>query len=269
MRRFFSTNSGHYEEWEYPYGMTYNCMVALVAQRYMYETGLTPEQHASAAVTLRRWAQLNPHARFRKDMTIEDVLNSRMVSTPLHMYECNVLCDGAHAFIVTSAEKAKSIAKKPPVYILGEGHGGLTHFSMVQKPDRDITRLGFDRATKMALEEAGVKLEDVDVAEIYGSYPTFDLMLFEEIGFCKRDEVGKLFLEGYCAPGGKMPVSTNGEIQQGHSGLGVGMATFIEGVRQLRGEAGERQVKDAKVALVTDAGGQIMDSHVTILGKEL
>jgi len=107
------------------------------------------------------------------------------------------------------------------------------------------------------------------VPEIYGSYPMLDLILFEEIGFCQRGEGGELFMEGYCAPGGKLPVSTNGEIQQGHCGAGVGMAILAEAVRQLRGEAGERQIKDAKIALVTDAGGQVMDSHVTILGKEL
>ena len=106
-RRFFSTNSGNYEEWEYPYGMTYNNMVALVAQRYTYETGLTDEERASLTVSLRRWAQLNPNARFRKNLTIQDVLKSKMISTPLHMYECNILSDGAGAFIITSAEKAK------------------------------------------------------------------------------------------------------------------------------------------------------------------
>jgi len=269
MRRFFSTNAGNYEEWEYPYGMTYNNMVALTAQRFMYETGLTDEQRASLTVSLRKWAQLNPHARFRKDLTIEAVLNSKMISSPLHTYECNILSDGAGAFILTSGEKARLIAKKPPVYILGEGHGGVTHFSMIQKSDKDFTRMGYDKAAKIAFEKAGLTVKDVDVAELYGSYPILDLMLFEDIGFCQRGEGGAMYLAGDTSPGGKIPVNTNGEIQQGHSGLGVGMSTFIEAVRQLRGEAGERQVKDAKIALVADAGGQIMDSHVTILGREL
>lgn len=201
-------------------------------------------------------------------MTIEDILNSKMVSTPLHSLECNVLSDGATAFIVTSAKKAKKISKKP-VYILGEGHGGVTHFSIVQKFDRDITRFGFDRAAQAAFKEAGITLKDVDVAEIYGSYPAIDLIHFEELGFAKRGEGYKYFLEGRTWPGGDIPISTNGEIQQGHSGLGVGMAVLVEGVRQIRGEAGERQVKDCKIALVTEVGGQIMDSHVILLGKEL
>jgi acetyl-CoA acetyltransferase len=269
MRRFFSTNSGHYEEWEYPYGMTYNNMVALVAQRYMYETGLTEEQRASLAVSLRQWAELNPHARFRKPMSVEDVLNSKMVSTPLHAYECNVLSDGAGAFILTRADRAASMGKKPPVYILAEGHGGISHFSMIQKPDKDFTRMGYDKAAKIAFEKAGITVKDIDVAEIYGSYPILDLIEFEDIGFARWGEGGAMYANGDTSPGGKIPVNTNGEIQQGHSGLGVGMATFLEGVRQIRGEAGERQVKDAKICLVADTGGQVMDSHVTILGREL
>jgi acetyl-CoA acetyltransferase len=269
MRRFFSTNSGHYEEWEYPYGMTYNNMVALVAQRYMYETGLTDTQRASLVVSLRQWAQLNPHARFRKPMTVEDVLNSKMVSTPLHAYECNVLSDGAGAFILTRADNVTSIGKKRPVYILGEGHGGISHFSMIQKPDKDFTSLGYEKAARIAFAKAGITVNDVDVAEIYGSYPILDLIEFEDIGFCRKGEGGAMYESGDLSPGGKIPTNTNGEIQQGHSGLGVGMATFLEAVRQLRGEAGERQVKDAKIALIADTGGQVMDSHVTILGNEL
>jgi acetyl-CoA acetyltransferase len=269
MRRFFSTNSGNYEEWEYSYGMTYSNMVALVAQRYEYETGLTERQRASLAVSLRQWAQLNPHARFRKPMSVDDVLNSRMVTTPLHVYELNVLCDGAGAFLLARADKAKTIGKKPPVYVLAAGHGGVSHFSMIQKPDKDFTRLGYDKAAKIAFDKAGITVGDVDVAEIYGSYPILDLIEFEDIGFAKWGEGGAMYEAGVTSPGGSIPVNTNGEIQQGHSGLGVGMATFLEGVRQIRGEAGERQIRNAKVCLVADTGGQIMDSHVTLLGKEL
>lgn len=269
MHRFFSTNSGHYEEWEYPYGMTYNNMVALIAQRYMYEKGLTDEQRASLTTSLRQWAQLNPNARFRKPLSIEDVLASKMVSTPLHAYECNVLSDGAGAFLVTTADRVAQVGGKPPVYLLGEGHGGISHFSMIQKPDRDFTTFGYGRAAKLAFEQAGIDIEDVHVAEIYGSYPILDLIEFEDIGFCESGEGGAIYASGATSPGGTIPVNTNGEIQQGHSGLGVGMASFLEGVRQIRGEAGARQVPNARFALIADTGGQIMDSHVTILGKEL
>ncbi len=269
MVRFFSTNSGNYEEWEYPYGMTYNNMVALIAQRYEFETGLTERQRASLVVSLRKWAILNPNARFRKPLEVDDVINSKMVTTPLHAYELNILSDGAGAFIVTNASRAKMLGGKPPVYILAEGHGGVSHFSMIQKPDKDFTRFGYDKAAKIALFEAGLTIDDVDVAEIYGSYPIMDLIEFEDVGFAKWGDGGKIYDAGETSPGGRIPVNTNGEIQQGHSGLGVGMATFLEGVRQIRGEAGARQVKNAKICLVTVTGGQVMDSHVTVLGKYL
>jgi acetyl-CoA C-acetyltransferase len=269
MIRFFQENAGQYEEWEFCYGMTYNAMVAMVAQRYMYETGTTAEQIAAVCVSLRKWAELNPNARFRKPMTIEDVMNSRMVTPPLRQLMCNVLCDGASAFIVSGAERAKDISDKP-VYVLGEGHGGATHFSLIQKPDKDFTRFGFDRAGKKALEEAGITLKDVDIAEIYMAYPHFHLMVLEELGFCKRGEAGAFVMEGHTWPGGDLPLTTTGDaMSQGHTGTGVGMAIFVESVRQLKGQCGERQVKDAKFVLESCSGGAYVDSHVTILGKEI
>lgn len=267
--RFFQGMAGQYEEWEWPYGMTYNAMVALTATRYMYETGTKPEHIAAVCVALRKWAELNPNAMFRKPLSIEDVLNSRMVVTPLHMFECNVLADGGSAYIVTKADRAKNITKTP-VYILGEGDGGCTHFSLIQKPDKDFTRFGFNRGGKKALEDAGIELKDVDIAELYCAYPHFHLMVLEELGFCKRGEAAQFVLEGNTWPGGKLPMTTNGEaLSQGHTGAGVGFGVFVESVRQLMGKAGERQVKGAEVVLETAAGGAYMDSHVTILGKEM
>lgn len=267
--RFFQENAGQYEEWEFSYGMTYNAMVAMVAQRYMYETGTTPEQIASVVVSLRKWAALNPNCRFKKPVTLEDVMNSKMIASPLRMFECNVLSDGASAFVVTSAEAAQNTTDKP-VYILGEGHGGATHFSMIQKPDKDFTRWGFDKAGKMALEKAGVELKDISIAQIYMAYPHFHLMVLEELGFCKRGEAGAFVMEGHTCPGGKLPMTTTGDaIGQGHTGTGVGMAVFVESVRQLREQCGERQVKGAEFILESSAGGAYMDSHVTILGKEI
>lgn len=258
-----------YEEWEAPYGQTYNAMVALAATRYMYETGTTPEQLASVCVALRKWAELSPNAMFRKPLTIEDVLNSRMVATPLHSFECNVLADGGSAFILTRADRAKTITKTP-VYIIGEGHGGVTHYTMTQKSDKDFTTWGADRAGKEALGKAGIELKDVDIAEIYGAYPQFHLMLLEEIGFCKRGEAGQFVLEGNTWPGAKLPMTTNGEgLSQGHTGTGVGIGIFVESVRQLMGKAGERQVKGAEIVLENCGGGAYMDSHVTILAKEM
>lgn len=267
--RFFQENAGQYEEWEFHYGMTYNTMVAMAAERYMYETGTKPEHIASVCVSMRKWGELNPNARFRKPITVEDVLNSKMVTTPLHALECNVLSDGGSAYIVTGADRARSITKTP-AYILGEGHGGVTHFSMIQKPDKDYTRWGFDRASRTALEESHVKLEDIDIAEIYIAYPQFHLMALEELGFCKRGQAGAFVLDGNTWPGGSLPMTTNGgALAQGHTGAGVGMAVFVESARQVMGKAGERQVEGTEFVLETSGGGAYMDSHVTILGREI
>jgi len=269
--RFFRENGGQYEEWEFPYGMTYNALIGLLAQRYIYETGTTPEQIAAAAVSHRTWAQLNPHARFREPMTIEDVLNSRMIADPLHKFECNVLSDGASAFILTSAERAKSGFGRKPVYILGEGAAGCTHFSPVQKPDKDLTRFpGIRPAAEKALREAGVKLEDIDIFEAHLAYPVLALMELEEIGFCKRSEAGAFILDGNTLPGGKLPMSTYGEsLSEGHYGMGCVFTALNESVLQLRGEAGERQVKDAKLVMYSVGGGAFMVFDFLVLGKEL
>jgi acetyl-CoA C-acetyltransferase len=266
---FFERNNlGYHREWERHYGISNKSMVGLITQRYMNDTGLTAEQLASVSVSLRKWAQLNDNSRFREDLTVEEVLNSEIEATPLHLRQCGRLSDGATAFILTSAKNAES-AKKPAVRILGEGHSGPPYLSYVQKPDKDFNRLGIDKATNKALKNAGIKLEDIDVFELYSGYPIFYIMQLEEIGLCKRGEAGRLFMEGHAAPGGKFPISTSGGIEQGDTGLSVAMATIIESVRQLKGEAGERQVKDAKIALITNFGNQMMDSHVAVLGTAI
>jgi acetyl-CoA acetyltransferase len=200
---------------------------------------------------------------------VEKTVNSETEATPLHALECGRLSDSATAFILTSAEKAKSIGKKHPVYILGEGHAGPPYLSFVQKLDKDFTMLGFGKAVKIALQDARIKLENIDVFELFSGYPIFLIMQLEEMGLCKRGEAGDFFLSGKCSPGGILPVSTNGGIEQGDSGLSVAMTSILEGVRQLRGEAGERQIKNANLALISSFGNQMMDSHVIILGKEL
>lgn len=265
---FERNNLGYFREWELPYGLTHKSMVGLITQRYMYETGLTHEQHASVTVSLRKWAQLNNNSRFREDLSQGNILNSPFAATPIHDKECGVLSDGATAFVLTTAKKARSM-KKPPVFVLGEGHTGPPNLSFVQKPDKDFTRLAMGNAVKQALQDSGIVLKDVDLFELFSKYPIFNIMQLEEIGLCDRGKAGMFFSEGHAAPGGKVPVCTHGGIQQGDTGIGTAMTLIIETVRQLRGEAGARQVKDAKIAMVTNFGNQMMDSHVMILGKEL
>lgn len=263
---FDKNNKGYYGEWENSYGMSVKSVIDLITQRYMQETGLTPEHLASVSVALRKWAILNDNSRFKENISIESVLNSEIYNNNLHSLECGSYSDGATAFVVTSAKKAKSM-KNNPIFILGEGHIGPAYLSFIQKPGKDFTRLGMRKAVDMALSEAGVGIKDIDVFELFSRYPILVIMQLEELGICQRGTAGKFIFEGHASPMGKVPICTNGGIQQGDTGFGMAMTPIIEAVRQLRGEARGRQVNNAGVALVTSFGNQMMDSHVIILGK--
>jgi acetyl-CoA C-acetyltransferase len=261
----FST-AGISKEWEVPFGMHYSAVAGLITQRYMFETGTTAEQLAAVCVSNRKWAELNPHAMFRTPLTIEKVLSSKMLSSPLHAYESNMLADGGAAFVVTSAERARDLAEKP-AYLLGEG-SRVTHFALSQEPD--LTRFGYADAADDAYRMAGLTPADIDLAELYDSYPVFQLIALEELGFCERSQAGTFVREGHTWPGGRLPMTTNGGmLSQGHTGAGGGIAILVEAVRQLMGKAGERQVAGARFAIETATGGTYVDAHVTILGNEV
>jgi acetyl-CoA acetyltransferase len=261
----FST-AGISAEWEVPYGQHYSSIAALATTRYQYETGCSDEAMAAVCVSNRKWAELNPNAFFRKPLTIEEVLSSKMLSTPLRAKQSNMLFDGGSAFLLTSAERARDMTKKP-VYVLGDG-SRVTHFVFSQEPD--ITRYGWAEAAKDAFREADLTAKDIDVAEIYDSYPIYQIITLEELGFCKRGEAGEIFLRGETWPGGRIPTTTNGGmLSQGHTGAGGGVALVVEAARQLMGKAGERQVKGARFAVETGVGGTYMDAQVTVLGTEI
>ena len=253
-------------EWERPYGQHFSAVAALIMRRYMHETGTTPEQLASVCVALRAWAVLNPNAMFRKPMTVEEVLSSKLLSDPLHAKESNVLADGASAFVVTTAEHAREVTDTP-VYYLGSG-SRVTHYSLSQ--ERDMVRFGWRPAAEEAFAEAGVGPKDIDIAEIYDSYAVFCLICLEELGLVEPGAAGRFVEEGHTMPGGKLPMTTNGGmLSQGHTGAGGGVAVIVEAFRQLMGKAGERQVPDAKLAVETSVGGTYMDAHVLVLGNEV
>jgi len=253
-------------EWEVQYGQHYSSIAALSTTRYKYETGCTDEHLAAVCVSNRKWAELNPNAAFRKPLTIEEVLSSKMLSTPLRSKMSNMLFDGGAAFILTSAERARDITDKP-VYLLGEG-GVVTHFVYSQDPD--VARFGWAKAAQQAFEEAGITPKDIDVAEVYDSYPIYQMIGFEELGFCERGEAGEIFMRGDTWPGGRIPCTTDGGmLSKGHIGAGGAVSLLVEAARQLMGKAGERQVKDAKFAVETATGGTYMDAQVTILGTEI
>ncbi len=261
----FST-AGISLEWEVPFGQHYSSIAALATTRYQHETGCTDEELAAVCLSNRKWAALNPNARFRTPLTIEEVLSSKMLSTPLRAKESNMLFDGGSALILTSADRAKDVCEKP-VYFLGEG-SRVTHFVFSQEPD--ITRYGWREAAEDAFREADLTPQDIDVAEIYDSYPIYQIIGFEEVGFCERGEAGAMHLRGDTWPGGKIPTTTNGGmLSQGHTGAGGGVALLVEAARQLMGKAGDRQVPGARFALETGTGGTYMDAHVSILGVEI
>ena len=253
-------------EWERPFGQHFSAIAALIMQRYQYETGTTAEQLASVCVSLRAWAELNPNAMFRTPLTIDEVLASKMLSEPLHAKESNMLADGASAFVVTSAERAREVTDTP-VYYLGSG-GRVTHYALSQEPD--MTRFGWAEAGREAFAEAGLRPGDVDIAEIYDSYAIFNLICLEELGFVARGQAGAFVEAGNTLPGGTLPMTTNGGmLSQGHTAVGGGVAILVETIRQLQGKAGARQVPGATIALETSTGGSYMDSQVLLLGTEV
>lgn len=261
----FST-AGISSEWEVPYGQHYSTIAAMSTTRYKHETGCTDEELSAVCVSNRKWAELNPNAFFRKPLTIEEVMASKMLSTPLRAKQSNMLFDGGAAFVITSAERAADLTDTP-VYVLGEG-GIVTHFVYSQEPD--LARFGWKKAAKEAFEEAGLTPSDMDVAEIYDSYPIFQIIGLEELGFCERGQAGKMYLNGETWPGGRLPTTTNGGmLSQGHTGAGGAVALMVEAIRQLMGKAGVRQVENARFAVETACGGTYMDAQVTVLGNEI
>jgi acetyl-CoA acetyltransferase len=231
---------------------------AMITQRHMYEYGTTSEQLGAIAVACRKHASLNPNAFFQKPMTIEDHQNSRMLADPLRLFDCCPITDGGAAVIVTSAERAKSLRRKP-VYISGFGQ---SHISKEVPYRKNLHESGAKRSAEQAYKMAGLSPQDVDVAQIYDCYTITALMTLEEYGFCKKGEGGAFVENGRIEIGGELPVNTAGGLLS-ETGM-PGMQLIVEGVRQLRGECGERQVNDANVCIVSNQGG-IMQTHSTLL----
>ena len=250
-------------QFEDPYGISIASSYALAAQRHMHEYGTTSEQLAEIAVATRKWASLNPKALMRAPITIEDVLNSRMVSSPLHVLDCCLVTDAGGAVVLTSMERARDL-KKAPVAVLGTGESH-THRMISQMPDYTQTAAAI--SGRLAFERAGVSHKDIDVAEIYDSFTITVLLTLESLGFCNKGEGGPFVSGQRTAPGGDFPMNTQGgALSYTHPGM-FGIFTLIEAVRQLRGECGPRQVKDAELALCNGTGGVLSSTGTVILGR--
>lgn len=245
-----------------PFGLTAPLQwYSLMARRHMHEFGTKPEQLGAIAMTMRQHARLNPNAVMRgKPMTIEDYLASPMIADPYRMFDCCLETDGAAAVIVTTAERARDV-RRPPVYIMGvaEGHPYPAD-DLLNRPDP--FSVGLTYAAPRAFAAAGVTPGDVDFAEIYDCFTFEVLQQLEEAGFCARGEGGAFVEGGRIAIGGELPVNTHGGLLSEAHVLGVGH--IVEAVRQLRGEAGERQVAEARIGVVT-GWGDFGDGSIAIL----
>jgi acetyl-CoA acetyltransferase len=237
---------------------------AIAAMRHMHEFGTTSEQLAEVAVATRAWAALNPAAMYRDPITVADVLASPMISDPLHLLDSCLVTDGAGAVVMTTAGHARALGLKP-VHVrgFGESHTQWTVAAMA-----DAARLmSAEVAGRRALEMAGIRLDAIDVVELYDSFTITVLLTLEALGFCGRGEAGAFVAGQRTAPGGPFPMNTSGGgLSHCHPGM-LGIFLLIEAVRQLRGECGERQVPDARIALVHGTGGTLSSGATCILSN--
>ncbi len=263
----FFAKAGIDLQWEYPFGTTYNGIIAMMTQRYMYDTGTTEEEMASVVVSLKKWAALDPNSQFygKEVPTIEAILSSGMVSSPLHKYECNMLGDGGGAMLVTSADIARQMSGQA-AYKLSESSRYFTAFTTTRT--NEVLKQGYRDATTEALQSAGVTKEEIDLWNVYLAYPVGHTMFMEAAGLCEPGQAGKVFMDRHTWPGGKMPWSTIGDaIGKGHTGSGVSMATYIETARQLMGKAGARQVEGVEYVFQNTAGGSGMNFIASVWGR--
>jgi acetyl-CoA acetyltransferase len=251
--------------YEAPYGPRYPVsMYALAASRHMHEYGTTREQLAEVAVAAREWAKLNPKAFVREDLTVEDVLSSRTVSSPLSVRDCCLVTDGGGAALVTSVERAREL-RKPPVFLLGAGEAHH-HRHISQMPD--LTTTAAAESGPRAYEMAGVGPAQVNVAMLYDAFTINTILFLEDLGFCGKGEGGAFVSGGRIAPGGALAVNTNGGgLSYNHPGM-YGLLLLVEAVRQARGECGERQAAEHNVVLAHGNGGVLSSQVTAILGSE-
>jgi acetyl-CoA acetyltransferase len=252
------------QQYEAPYGNTFVGAYAMYAARHMHEFGTTSEQLAEIAVGIREFAGLNPKAIYRDPITVNDVVSSRLIADPLHKLDCCAITDGGGAVIMTTAERAADLPR-PPVYMLGAA-GGQTHWTIGQQTD--FTTSAGRRVGPEALQRANLTHDDVDMLMLYDSYTITCLILLESLGFVPKGQGGPFVAEGHLKRGGKLPLNTDGGgLSSCHPGM-RGIFLIIEAVRQLRGDAGEAQVPNCRVALCGGSGGMLSAIGVAVLGNE-
>ncbi len=250
-------------QWETPYGHTLISKYAMAARRHMHEYGTTIEQLAQYAVSARNNAALNPEAFARDPLTVDDVLNSRMVADPFTALQCCIRSDGGAAVVLVAEDRVADLAK-PPVWILGTGEYS-SHMLTSQWPDFTVGPAAV--AGRLAFERAGVRPADIDVACVYDAFTYMLMITLEDLGFCAKGEGGAFVGGGRLELGGALPTNPDGGgLSACHPGQ-RGLFLLVEATRQLRGECGERQVADAELACVSATGGWMCTNGTMILGR--
>ena len=251
-------------QFEAPWGHTLIAKYAMVARRHLHEFGTTIEQLAEIAVSARHNASLNPLAYYRDPITIDDVLNERMVADPFTKLHCCIRSDGGGAVVLTSEERAKDCAGKP-VWVLGTGEA-LSHVTMSEWDD--FTSSPCEVSGKLAFGRAGVTPSDIDVCELYDAFTSMVLLTLEGLGFCKKGEGGPFVEDGKLRVGGSLPTNTDGGgLSSCHPGM-RGMFLLVEATKQLQGDCGARQVPGARLACVNGTGGWFSSASTIVLGVE-
>ena len=253
-----------FEQW---HGITFPGLFGLMATAHMHQYGTTERQMAMVAVKNHYHGSLNPKAQMQKEITIENALTSRVVAWPLKLYDCSLITDGASCVIITRPELAKKFTDQP-VHIIGSGQASDTIGLYERKSLTSL--LSAKLAAKTAYEMSGVTAESVDVAEVHDCFTIVELMAYEDLGFCRPGEGGKLVESGETRLGGRLPVNTSGGLKaKGHPVGATGTGQTYEIYLQLTGQADKRQVKNAKVGLTHNVGGSGATAAVHIYRSDV
>jgi acetyl-CoA acetyltransferase len=252
------------QQFETPYGTTGPAtMFTVPVLRYLKKYGLSEDALAEVAVVQREWAAKNPRATFKNAISVDDVMNSRMISYPFRLLMCCLVTDGGGALILTSAERAKDFGR--PVYIVGSGESVET--PMVSQMEDFTTSRAFRVSGREAFKSSGIRHSDVDHLMIYDAFAHLPLYGLEDLGFCEPGEAAAFIRGRNTAPGGKLPMNTNGGgLSYMHSGM-YGMYALQESVRQVRGIAAA-QVPDVKISVAHGVGGMFAASSTIVFSKD-
>jgi len=252
-----------FEQW---HGITFPGLFALMATAHMHEYGTTEKQLAMVAVKNHYHGSLNPKAHMQKEITLENALSSRVIAWPLKLYDCSLITDGASCLILTKPELAKKYTDTP-VHIIGSGQASDTIGMYEREGFTSLTAAKL--AAKKAYEMADVKPEDIDVAEVHDCFTIAEIITYEDLGFCKLGEGGRLVESGDTRLGGRIPVNTSGGLKaKGHPVGATGTAQAYEMYLQLTGQADKRQVKDAELGLTHNVGGSGATAAVHIYRRD-